>query len=644
MRRSLPVRIGWMGLLILTSLSSVSCAKGSPNEATEVPQAAPTFTIKANPSSVSLTRGFGSQTISISATAQPGFTGGTIAVALKGLPPGMTASPTSFNLNPGTAKTITLTAPSAAVGSGALLLRGVAGTLSQTVSLPLAVKVDFVTQHNDVERTGLNPNEPILNPANVTTATFGLLRTLPVDQQVDAQPLVVSNVTIGGKLHDVVYVVTENDSLYAFDAASGARLWRVSVVGAHETVASDHAGCGQPGPDIGVTSTPVVDRKAGPNGTLFLVAATDDDLANNHQRLHAIDLATGAERPNSPVDIEATYPGNGPNSSGGKLTFEPQQYLERTGLLLLRGHIYLGWASHCDRTPYNGWVMSYDETTLAQSSVINITPNGASGGIWMAGTGLAADSNGFIYFLDGNGTFDTELSPKGFPLQHDFGNGFLKLSTFEGKLSVADYFEMHNTVDESSNDQDLGSGGLIVLPDMKDAKGAVHHLAVGAGKDRNIYVVNRDSMGKFNPNTDSAIEQEVSGEIGGVWSAPAYFNNAIYYAAVKDVLKVFPIVDAKLATAPSEIGGHYFSYPGASLSISADGVKDGIVWAVNFQGATTLYAYDATNLHTLYTSDQAANGRDSLNGVSRFIAPVVVNGMVYIATPKGVAVFGLLSK
>jgi hypothetical protein len=285
--------------------------------------------------------------------------------------------------------------------------------------------------------------------------------------------------------------------------------------------------------------------------------------------------------------------------------------------------------------------MGYSESTLAQTAVLNLTPNGNEGSIWMAGSGLAADANGNIYFLDANGTFDTTLNANGFPASGDYGNGFMKVSTANNSLTVADYFEMHNTVSESNNDEDLGSGGALVLPDLKDSSQTVHHLAVGAGKDSTIYVVNRDSMGKFNAQSDS-IYQEIGSAIGGVWSMPAYFNNTVYYAAVNDTLKAFPISNAKLATAAASNSTNSFPYPGATPSISANGTNGGIVWAVENASPAVLHAYDATSLTELYNSNQATNSRDHFGNGNKFITPMIVNGKVYVGTPAGVAVFGLL--
>jgi Immunoglobulin I-set domain len=514
-----------------------------------------------------------------------------------------------------------------------------AATLTVSAAAPSTVNV--LTYHNDVARTGQNVNETILTTANVKTATFGKVGFLTVTGLVDAEPLYASNLTLGGATHNVVFVATEHDLVYAFDADSFAQLWQVSVLGVNETT-SDNRGCDQVTPEIGVTSTPVIDLTAGPHGTIFLVAMTKDSGGNYHHRLHALDLTTGAEQAGSPVTISATFPI--PNSNGQTATFTPAQYKERAGLLLLNGMVYLGFSSHCDDGPYQGWLMAYNETSLAQTSVLNVTPNGSDGAIWMAGAGLAADSSGNIYFLDANGTFDTTLTAGGFPVNGDYGNAFLKISTAGNVLAVADYFNMHNTVSESGSDEDLGSGGTLLLPDLTDGLGNTWHLAVGAGKDANIYVVNRDSMGKFNPDTDSAIYQEVSGNGlgGGVWSMPAYFNNTVYYGAVGDTLKAFSIVNAKLVAPPGSESAASFAYPGTTPSVSANGTSNGIVWTVGNAGTGVLYAYDATNLTTeLYDSNQAANGRDHFTD-NKFITPMIANGKVYVGTPTGVIVFGLL--
>jgi hypothetical protein len=515
-------------------------------------------------------------------------------------------------------------------------------TLTVTNNPPPPSSANVLTYHNDVGRTGQNLNETILTLANVKSATFGKKTFLAADGLVDAEPLYVSNLKIGGTSHNVVYVATEHDSVYAYDADTFAQLWKVSMLGSGESTSEPVNGCGQVSPEIGITSTPVIDLNAGPNGTIFLVAMSKSGTTYI-QRLHALDLTSGADLAGSPITIQATFPGTGAGSSGGSVIFAPRQYKERASLLLLNGVIYTSWASHCDDDPYTGWVMGYQETSLAQTSVINITPNGSRAAIWMAGAGLAADSTGNIYFLAGNGTFDTTLNSSGFPESGDYGNGFIKLSTTGNSLAVADYFNMFNTNGESAGDVDLGSGGAMVLPDLKDNAQNTWHLAVGAGKDTNLYVVNRDMMGKFNTSNDNAIYQELDGVLpGGVWAMPAYFNGTVYYGSVGSVLQAFKISNAKLVSPASSHSTTTFGYPGTTPSISANGTSNGIVWAIANSGAAVLHAYDATNLATeLYNSSQAANGRDNFSG-NKFITPMIANGKVYVGTPTGVVVFGLL--
>jgi hypothetical protein len=501
--------------------------------------------------------------------------------------------------------------------------------------------VDVITYHYDNGRSGQNLNETILTPANVNATQFGKKGEFTVDGKVDAQPLYLSQVAINGQMKNVLYVATEHGSVYAFDAdsingATSTLLWKSSTLGSGETT-SDTRGCSQVSPEIGITATPVIDRT---RNAIYVVAMSKNASGRYFQRLHALNLSTGAELFSGPQEITATYPGTGDNSSGANVIFDPKQYKERPGLLQINGTIYTTWSSHCDIRPYTSWVMAFSADTLAQTSVLNLTPNGNDGGIWMSGAGPAADTSGNLFFIIGNGTFDTTLNASGFPVNGDCGNCFVKLSTSNG-LKLADYFTPQNTVAESNADQDFGSGGGMVLVDVKDSGGTTRHLSVGAGKDAIIYVADRDNMGKFNPNTDQ-IYQEISGQLGGaVFAMPAFFNNTIYYGAVGDALKAFPVTSARLAAAPSSQTTHQFAYPGTTPSVSANGTANGIVWAIENSGAI-LFAYDAANLTTeLYDSNQAANNRDHFSG-NKFITPVVVNGRVYVGTPNSVAVFGLL--
>jgi outer membrane protein assembly factor BamB len=532
-------------------------------------------------------------------------------------------------------------------------LVAVAGVLSCRAAVPAPAGAtsgpDVTTYHYDNTREGLNAHETVLTPARVNATSFGLLGVYPVDGKVDAQPLYLGGLKLsGGAAANVVYVASEHDSVYALNAATGAQIWKRSMLRPGETTSDAH-NCEQIIPEIGITGTPVIDRSYGSHGAIFFVAMTKDGSGGYHQRLHALDLTTGAELAGSPTEIVATYPGTGQNSHNGAVIFAPGQYAERVGLTLVNGTLYLAWTSHCDIDPYTAWVMGYSEKTLAQTTVLNITPNGSEGAIWMSGYDVAADTSGNLYMLSGNGTFDTKLTPAGLPSMHDYGNAMLKLST-AGGLAVKDYFEPYNTIAESKADTDLGSGGAMLLPDSKDASGTTRHLLVGAGKDGSIYVGDTAHLGKFNQgkSDNSNIYQEVPKALpGGAWSGPAYFNNTVYYAGVRDVLRAFAVTNAKLSATPTSTSAASFAYPGATPSVSANGTQDGIVWAV--ESATNkpavLHAYDAADLkHELYNSSQAANGRDSFGKGNKFITPVVANGHVFIGTPSGVAVFGLLKR
>lgn len=510
-------------------------------------------------------------------------------------------------------------------------------------TIPCAAQ-DVLTYHNDNARTGQNLNETVLNPGNVNVNTFSKLFFLSADGRVDAEPLYVSNLTVNSIARNVVFIATEHDSVYAYDAdTGGAPLWQKTMLGSGETP-SDDRGCSQVSPEIGVTATPVIDRFSGPQGTIYVVAMSKDSSGGYHQRLHALDITTGAEEFGGPVEIQATYQGKGAEGNGTTLTFDPKQHKERASLLLLNNTVYTAWSSHCDINPYTAWIMGYDKSTLLQTGVLNITPNGSEGSVWQSGAGMAADSSGNIYFLTANGTADTTLNAQGFPISGDYGNAFMKLST-SSNLTVADYFNMFNTGSESNADQDLGSGGALVLPDMTDSNMVVWHLAVGAGKDRNIYLVNRDNMGKFNSSTNN-IYQQLNTALGGSgeYGMPAYFNNAIYYGAAGDNLRMFPFISAtaKLQVIPSSSSSISFGYPGTTPSISANGTVNGIVWVTENTNPAVLHAYDATNLATeLYNSSQAANGRDNFGIGNKFITPMIANGKVFVATTTGVGVFGL---
>jgi hypothetical protein len=449
---------------------------------------------------------------------------------------------------------------------------------------------DVPTFKNDVARSGQNLDESTLTPTNVNTETFGLLHTIMVDGGVDAQPLYLSQVNILGKPHDVVFVATEHGSVYAIDADSGSPIWQASVLANGETPSDTH-NCTQVTPEIGITATPVIDRSAGPHGVLYVVGMSIDKSANYHQRLHALDITTGAELSGGPTEITAAAP-----NSAGTTEFAPGQYEERAALLLSNGQIYTSWTSHCDFAPYSGWIIAYDQKTLAQTAVLNVGPNSGAAvadgthfnmngpAIWMSGDGPGADAQGNVYLLTGNGLFEPTLDANGFPNMGDFGNSFLKVSSTASSLKVVDYFAMSAEVAESAADVDLGSGGEMLLPDLTDSNGSVKHLVVGAGKDGNIYVVDRDSMGKFSASQnqiwqeiDAVLQGIPAGTKNGVRSSPAWFNGTIYYGDSGGTLKAFSVTNAKLSAAPTSQSVATFAYPGASPVVSARGTANGIV-------------------------------------------------------------------
>jgi hypothetical protein len=511
-----------------------------------------------------------------------------------------------------------------------------------TAQLNVTIGVGVITQHNDNSRTGQNLQESILTPSNVNAGTFGKRWSYSVDGDVYGQPLYVPNVAIPGKgIHNVLYVVTEHDSVYALDADSNAPpLWQTSFINPHDgitTVSDNDVNClGAIDPEIGITSTPVIDTST---NTIYVLAATKEQGHFFH-RLHALDISTGAEKFGGPVAIQATYPGAGDGSSGGTLTFASVQELNRAGLLLSNGKIYLAFASYCDNPPFHGWLMAYDKATLQQSGVWVATPNGEDGGIWMSGAGIAAEASGSIFFATGNGTFDTFGNPV------DFGDSIVKMTLNGDSLIVNDYFtpSVQHILDQ--NDEDLGSGGVLLLPDQLGDH--VHEL-VQAGKEGEIYVVDRDNMGHFNPN-DSQIVQTIGGQLKSVFSAPAYWNNYVYFgsaypAAAADSLKAFSLTNGLLSQTPTSASPTKFSYPGPTPVISANSTSNAILWALETSPGVpaVLHAYDATNLaHELYNSGQNPV-RDNPGNAVKFAVPTVANGKVYVGAVRQVSTYGLLT-
>ncbi len=504
-----------------------------------------------------------------------------------------------------------------------------------------ATGVNVLTYHNDNARTGQNLKESILTPTNVSSGNFGKLFTQAVDGYVYAQPLVVTKLKIPNQgVHDVVFVATEHDSVYAFDANSNLPpLWQVSFINPGAgitTVSSDDLGCGDLVPEVGITSTPVIDLGS---RTIYVLAKTKEVTTNGttfYHRLHALDLTTGAEKFGGPTVIQASVPGNGDGNDGnGNVPFDALRQFNRAALLLEKGVVYIGSAAHCDIGPYHGWLIGCSAKTLKINTYFNTTPNGGLGGIWQGGGGPASDAGGNVYAETGNGTFD--------PQANCYGDSFLKFSATKA-LKLADYFTPYNQQALSDADADLGSGGLMLLPDEAGNK-ARRHLLVGAGKEGTIYLVNRDKMGHFNADSNQVV-QTLQSAIGGSFDTPAYFNKHIYYLGVGDVLKAFAITNSQINPTPTSQSTMSFGFPGATPSISANGTKNGIVWALQNDGyesssPSILHAYDASNLaQELYSSANIPD-RDNPGGAVKFSVPTIANGKVYVGAEYAVSVYGL---
>jgi len=519
-----------------------------------------------------------------------------------------------------------------------------AALLVLSLSYCVSAQVSVTTYRNNLARTGENLAETILTPANVNPVQFGKIFSRPVDGQLYAQPLYLPSVTIAGKgVHNAVFVPTQHDSVYAFDADSdtgpnGSPLWQVSLANtvAGETTASvaDVLNCPTIAPELGITGTPVIDPST---NTLYVVAMTKRGDQIFH-RLHALDVASGAERPGSPVLIAASVPGTGDralSSSSTSVKFDAYFYKNRAGLLLLNGVVYTGWTSHCDSRSYHGWIIAYDARSLQQVAVFNTTPNGYQGSIWMGGAAPAADAEGNIYAISGNGSFDADANGL------NLGDSFVKLSS--PALNVIDYFTPFNQLYLDRADIDLGSSGAVLLPDLA---GSLTHqrLLVSAGKEGRIYLLDRDRMGRFNPDGDGQIVQSIECAVGAAFGGPAYFNRTLYFSAAYDRLKAFSVSGAHIETPPVSQSTLVFDYPGAIPAISANGSSNGIVWVVESDYGGSLHAYDASNLANELYNTQMNRARDVLGSFVRFSVPTIANGRVYVGTGAALVAFGLLNQ
>ena len=575
------------------------------------------------------------------------------------------------------------TAPSSP-GSHSISATSVAdSTISTSTVVGVTDLAGVYTYHNNISRDGANTQEYALTSSAVNSKTFGKLFSCPVDGSVYTQPLWLPAMSINGAIHNVVFVATSHNSVYAFDADAKpcTKLWQVNLLDTlhggtpNETavVWNEVRFCyGDIYPELGVTGTPVIDPLT---NTLYVVSASEIQGSPSGQcsasggqfyhRLHALDTTSGNEKFNAPVTIAASVPGTGDGAAGGMISFNSQLHHQRAALALSAGIVYVGFAAHEDATPYHGWLLGYSASNVQQQlSVFNTTPNGlngADGGIWSSGAAPAIDSSGDLYVSTGNGDFDEAASNPG----NDYGDSVLRLSPFTGNtpngwnLNCADWFTPDSQAQLAEKDYDLGAGGVLLLPDQ--TSGPHSHLLVSIGKEGNIYVLNRDDMGNFHNGNNNQIVQSFDGTSMGYWGTPAFWNNGLYLAGgwfgQSDSLKVFPFTptSGRFTTTPSSQSASIYYFPAVTPSISAQGTSNGIVWAVDASlyghrsqfgdtpGPAVLHAYDATNIASeLWNSTLAANNRDQAGNAMKFVPPTIANGKVYLSTQTEIDVYGFL--
>lgn len=589
------------------------------------------------------------------------------------------------NTTVGTITSSGLYTPPATAGNHTI--RATSGTASGAATIAVTDLKGVLTYHNDSARDGVNMREFALTPSTVTTATFGKLFSCAVDGAVYAQPLWIRGLSIGGGVHNVIFVATQHDSAYAFDADASpcVTYWHVNLLDAlhggtaneKPVVWNDVGNCfGDIYPEVGVTGTPVIDAST---ATIYLVSASEKNpVSSGHcsntsatffHRLHALDLVTGNEKFNAPVIIAASAPGIGVASSGGMISFESQLENQRSGLAEVGGKIIVTFAAHEDATPYHGWLIAYAASNVQQRvAVFNTTPNGSDGGIWAGGGAPAIDAGGDIYVTTGNGRFDEASSPP----HNDYGDSIIRLHSITGNtpngvnLSVAGWFTPFNQSSLSQNDTDLGSGAAVLLPNQTSTIGPPH-LLVQTGKGGVVYLINRDNMGEFNTANNDQIVQSFSG-LSGFWGTPTLWNNNLYIGGQNDSLRQFTFSPAteRFTASVASLSTHVYGFPGTNPSVSSQGTSHGIVWTIDSSlygysslsanincsvvpvparctGPAVLHAYDAANLTMEYwNSSMAANGRDRAGPAVKFVPPTVANGKVYVSTRTAVNVYGLL--
>lgn len=538
------------------------------------------------------------------------------------------------------------------------------------------LSVNVLNYRYDPSSSGVNSQETALTPANVASADFGKIATTPLDGQVYAQPLYVSDVDIAGGTHNVVYVATEHDSVYAIDSDTGNVLWHDSFLSAGVTTVpvEDTRSPDSIKPEFGITATPVID----PNThSIYVLANTKEVRADGTHylyKLHALDLGTGAENLGGPLTIadticndptneqtggDYTYVsgpsvnGTGMGSVNGKVYFNALREFSRVALTEVNGNIFMAFGSHPDIEPSHGWVLAVNAQTMSLWGAFNTTPNGDLGDIWQSGNAITVDANGNMYVVTGNGTFDTTLDANGFPINGNYGDSFIQIAYDPNSsptnqningygLKAVGYFTPSNQEELEEGDHDLGSGGIVLLPPSAGSASQPNLLVQGA-KNGTVYLMNRDAMPGYNPAGDQ-VTQEIPSMFSMVYSTPAYFNGQLYYATTGGHAAAFPLTNGHLTTTPSSQSADTFGYPGATPTISANGAANGIVWMIDC-GNNQLRAYDAGNLaHELFNSGPAG-GANALNANAvKFSVPTVADGHVFVGTQNSLVIYGLMSQ
>ena len=676
--------LGRLGIAVGTTLALAGCGGGSSAPSMTPP---PTVTVSISPTFAALAAT--SQMQQFTATV----TGNTTDVSVNWSVDGVVGG----NATVGTINSAGLYTPPAAGGTHTVTATSVAHPSdSALANVAVTDLAGVFTHHNDLSRDGTNKQEYALTPTVVNANSFGKLFSCPVDGAVFTQPLWVPGLSINGAVHNVIFVATQHDTVFAFDADANpcmeywqgsGTLGEVDLLDAlhggtsgETPVYWDDVGCqcgvGDIYPEVGVTGTPVIDPAT---NTIYLVSASQNgSLGTFYQRLHALDLASGSEKFSAPVNIAASVLGNGDGSSSGMVTFSAQMQNQRPALALTGGTVYVGWSSHEDASPWHGWLIGYSASNvLQQAAVFNTSPNGGMGGIWASGGAAAVDSDGNIYVSTGNGVFDANDTT--LP-DNDYGDSILKLAPSSGStangenLDLLDWFTPDNQSTLAGDDLDLGSGQGVLLPDQTSGS-LPAHLLVAIGKQGIVYLINRDNMGHFEPGSNQIV-QSFTGSLSGFYGTPALWQNNLYFAGSLDnsgsgdYLKSFTFNPStgQFDTTPASESSHYYNFPGASPSVSSQGPSNGIVWVLDesaygyanpnptdgttncFQvpvptvcvGPAVLHAYDAANLLTEYwNSSTAANNRDQAGSAVKFVPPTVANGKVYVSTRTEVDVYGL---